>query len=64
MTVSVELLPEGMHDSFEKMEAFTKRVADTLTNTLLVRPRVKLVQPGTIARSEGKTKHVEDLRRK
>lgn len=64
MTVSVELLPEGMHDSFEKMEAFTKQVADTLTNTLLVRPRVKLVQPGTIARSEGKTKHVQDLRRK
>lgn len=64
MTISVELLPEGMHDSFEKMEAFSKQVADTLTNTLLVRPRVKLVQPGTIARSEGKTKHVEDRRRK
>lgn len=64
MTVSVELLPEGMHDSFEKMEAFAKQVSDTLTNTLLVRPRVKLVQPGTIARSEGKTKHVQDLRRK
>ncbi len=64
MTVSVELLPEAMQDSFEKMEAFSKHIADKLTHTLLVRPRVKLVQPGAIARSEGKTKHVEDVRRK
>ncbi len=64
MTISVELLPEGMHDSFEKMDAFSRQITETLTNTLLVRPRVKLVQPGTIARSEGKTKHVDDLRRR
>lgn len=64
MTISVELLPEGMHDSFEEMERFAKHVADKLTNTLLVRPVVKLVQPGAIERSMGKTKHVQDLRKK
>lgn len=64
MTISVELLPEGMHDSFEEMERFAKHVTDKLANTLLVRPVVKLVQPGAIERSMGKTKHVQDLRKK
>lgn len=64
MTISVELLPEAMHDSFEKMGEFTKHVSDKLTNTLLVRPQVKLVQPGSIERSMGKTRHVQDLRKK
>ena len=35
-----------------------------LTFGLFFRGLGKLVQPGAIARSEGKTKHVEDLRRK
>lgn len=64
MTISVELLPEGMHDSFQEMEKFSRFVADKLTNTLLVRPVVKLVQPGGIQRTTGKAKHVEDLRKK
>ena len=64
LTISVELLPEAIHDSFEKMDAFARMITERLTNVLLVRPRVKLVQPGGIERSIGKTRHVDDLRKK
>lgn len=64
MTISVELDPEAFSDSFEEMNAFKHQIADKLKQTLLVGAKVKLVEPGGIERSLGKTKHVEDLRRK
>ena len=64
MTVVVELKPSAFTDSFEEMNNFTKRIADKLKAVLLVGVNVKLVEPGGIERSFGKTKHVEDKRAK
>ena len=63
MTVNVELKPEAFSDSFEVMDNFRQMVAEKLKGTLLVGVKVKLVEPGGIERSTGKTKHVKDLRK-
>ena len=62
MTVEVELRPEAFSDSFEKMNALKRRIADKLKGVLLVGVGVKLVEPGGIERAVGKAKHVDDLR--
>lgn len=62
MTVLVELLPEAFSDSYSEMNEFKHHVADKLKQTLLVSSVVKLVEPGGIDRSYGKTKHVIDNR--
>lgn len=62
MTVEVELRPEAFSDSFEKMNALRRRIADKLKGVLLVGVGVKLVEPGGIERAVGKAKHVDDLR--
>ena len=38
-------------------------IRDRLKGVLLVGVKAKLVEPGGIERSTGKTKHVEDLRK-
>lgn len=63
MVVHVELKPEAFSDSFEEMDAFRKRIEKELKSVMLVASKVKLVEPGGIERSIGKTKHVEDLRK-
>ena len=63
MTVHVELKPEAFLDSFEDMENLRRSIEEKLKGVLLVGVRVKLVEPGGIERSLGKTKHVEDLRK-
>lgn len=64
MVVHVELKPEAFSDSFEEMDAFRRMVEERLKGVLLVGVRVRLVEPGGIARTTGKAKHVEDLRKK
>ena len=59
----MELKPEAFSDSFEEMDAFRKRIEKELKSVMLVASKVKLVEPGGIERSIGKTKHVEDLRK-
>ena len=63
MVVQVELKPEAFTDSFEEMDRFRKRIEAKLKSVMLVASKVKLVEPGGIERSTGKTKHVEDLRK-
>ena len=63
MCVNVELKPEVFSDSFAEMDAFRKKIEHALKSVLLVSVNVKLVEPGGIARSAGKTKHVEDNRK-
>lgn len=63
MVVHVELKPEAFSDSFEEMDAFRKRIEKELKSVMLVASKVKLVEPGGIERSIGKSKHVEDLRK-
>ena len=63
MTVHVELKPEAFSDSYEYMENLRRSIEDKLKGVLLVGVKAKLVEPGGIERSTGKTKHVEDLRK-
>ena len=63
MVVHVELKPEAFSDSFEEMDKFRKQIEKELKSVLLVASKVKLVEPGGIERSFGKTKHVQDLRK-
>ncbi|MEG1745483.1 MAG: phenylacetate--CoA ligase [Raoultibacter sp.] len=63
MTIMVELEPEAFRDSYEEMNAFKHSIADKLKQTMLVSSVIKLIEPGGIERSFGKTKHVEDNRK-
>ena len=63
MTVHVELKPGAVSDSYEDMENLRRSIEDKLKGVLLVGVKAKLVEPGGIERSTGKTKHVEDLRK-
>ncbi len=62
MTVMVELEPSAFSDSYAEMNEFKHYIQDKLKQTMLVSSVVKLVEPGGIERSFGKTKHVDDQR--
>ncbi len=62
LIVETELRPEAFSDSLPAMEALRGRIAETLKGTLLVAPKVRLVEPGGIERAIGKAKHVDDRR--
>ena len=64
MTVMVELQPDSFSDSFEQMDHFRRHVVDRLRQALLITPVVKLAEPGSIERTAGKSKRVEDKREK
>jgi len=62
MEVQVELKPENASDEIKEMEALRGRIAHAIERVTSIRVAVTLVQPNAIARSEGKAKHVRDLR--
>ncbi|NLE21186.1 MAG: phenylacetate--CoA ligase [Actinobacteria bacterium] len=60
--VQVEVT-DGLFDGWmDDLRAFERRVTEELRSALLVRPRVRLVEPGTLERSEGKARRVIDRR--
>jgi len=60
--VQVEVTPQLFSDKVGAMEALATRLGDTLERVLGIRIKVTLVEPRTIARSEGKAKRVIDRR--
>lgn len=62
LEVQVEVKDEYFSDEVKKLEALQKKIAHNLQSTLGIAPKVKLVEPKTIARSEGKSKRVIDKR--
>ncbi len=62
LTVETEIRPEAFSDSFEEMNALRDRIKAKLDGILLVGVNVRLVEPGGIERTAGKTKHVTDNR--
>ena len=62
MEVQVELSPEFMSDTVKDMEALEARIVNSIASHALVHATVKLCQPGTLPRSEGKAKRVIDKR--
>jgi phenylacetate-CoA ligase len=62
LSLQLEVEPSAFTDSFTEMDAFRRKVADKLKGVLQVTVIVHLVEPGSIERVMGKSKHVEDKR--
>ena len=62
MEVQVEVTPEMFSDKVGAMQELQKRLQFELDHILGIRARVSLVEPHSIARSEGKAKRVVDKR--
>jgi phenylacetate-CoA ligase len=62
LTVQVELTAEAFLGDLEQLQSLRERIANALRQEILVRPRVELVEPGSIPRQEGKAVRVIDKR--
>jgi phenylacetate-CoA ligase len=62
MEVKVEVTPEVFSDEIRKLESLQHQLEASIENILGLRVKVTLVQPRSLARSEGKAKRVTDLR--
>ena len=60
--VLVEVEERFFSDDIGELERLTKKIAHTLQQALGIAPKVRLVEPKTIERSEGKAKRVIDKR--
>jgi phenylacetate-CoA ligase len=62
MDVLVEVTPESFSDRIGALEELSSHIEDRLEHVLGLRAPVRLVEPHTIQRSEGKAKRVIDKR--
>ena len=62
LEVQVEVEESVFSDEIREMEALTKKISAALQSALLIAVKVKLVEPRTLDRFEGKSKHVIDKR--
>ena len=60
LEIWVEVSESVFSDELGKMEALEKKLRAELESVLSISPRIKLVEPRTIARTEGKAKRVVD----
>ena len=63
MEVQVEVTPEVFTDTVGALEQLQSNLSKSIESTVGVRANVRLVQPRTIQRSEGKAKRVFDQRK-
>ncbi len=63
MEVQVEVSEEIFSDEIKKLEGLTNRLQREIKDFLGVTCRIKLVEPKTIQRSEGKAQRVIDKRK-
>jgi len=63
LDVSVELSPEQFSDTVKDLAIKEKALADAIKTMLGINPKVHLVAPKTITRSEGKAVRVIDKRK-
>jgi phenylacetate-CoA ligase len=61
--VQVEVKEECYSDEMQRMLELRKRIAHQLQSVLGLSPDIKLVEPRSIERSQGKAKRVNDKRR-
>ena len=61
--VQVEMKPEMMSDTVKDMEALSAKLHASIAAHALVNAKVKLCQPGTLPRTDGKAKRVTDKRK-
>lgn len=63
LEVQVEVSDKFFSDEVKELENLTKKIAHVLQQALQIAVKVKLVEPKTLERSEGKSKHVIDNRK-
>ncbi len=63
MEVQVEVTAEFFSDTVGGLEQLQARLTKSVETTTGLRPRIRLVQPQSITRSEGKAKRVIDQRK-
>ena len=63
MEVQVEMNADMFSDTVAGLESTKKRIESALQSTLSIHADVKLMEPGSLPRSEGKAKRVTDLRK-
>lgn len=62
LEVWIEINEEYFSDKIKKLESLTKKIRQAIESTLGINVKVKLVEPKTIQRSEGKAQRVIDRR--
>ncbi len=62
--VHVEVTPEVFGDTISTMETLQKKLSASIERIINIRVKLRLVEPNTIQRSEGKAKRVLDMRKK
>jgi len=60
--VKVEVAQEIFHGKASELESLKRKVADHLKSEILITPRVILVEPNSLPKSEGKAIRVVDKR--
>lgn len=60
--LQVETVPDFPFDEIRRIEDLKKRLGDELKSNLQIKVSIKIVEPKTIQRSEGKAKRIIDLR--
>ncbi len=63
LEVQVEINPQYFTDEIKGLEKLTHKIAHVLSQALGLNPKVKIVEPQTLVRSEGKAVHVIDKRK-
>ena len=63
LEVQVELEPKYYTDEIRTIEALNKKIAHVIQQALGINAKVKIVEPQTLVRSEGKAVHVIDKRK-
>ncbi|MDP1761123.1 MAG: phenylacetate--CoA ligase, partial [Deltaproteobacteria bacterium] len=62
MLVKVEVQQNFFQEDLKYLKQLQKRITEALKSELLVTPRVELVEPNTLPRTEGKAQRVVDRR--
>ena len=63
LDINVELLPEQFGDTVKETAAYEKKLAESIKTMLGINPKVHLLAPKSIARSEGKAVRIIDKRK-
>ena len=63
LEIQLELNPEYYTDEIRGIEAMTKKIGHVITQALGLSAKIKIVEPQSLTRSEGKAVHVIDKRK-
>jgi phenylacetate-CoA ligase len=62
MIIKVEVQKEFFAGDLKQLEALRRKIAEELRSDILITPKVDLVEPDSLPKSEGKAKRVIDNR--